>query len=60
MELNTKVFGTFIRFDKGSEAMIKLLQEFYEDQYEVQASPAEIVNDAIFDMFIRMLGEKAQ
>ena len=40
--------------------MIKLLQEFYEDRYEVQASPAEIVNDAIFDMFIRMLGEKAQ
>lgn len=60
MELNTNVFGTFIRLDKGSEAMIKLLQEFYGDQYEVQASPAEIVNDAIFDMFIRMLGEKAQ
>ncbi len=40
--------------------MITLLQDFYEKHYEVQASPAEIVTDAIFDMFIRMLHEQTQ
>ena len=60
MELNANVFGTFIKVDKGSEAMITLLQDFYEKHYEVQASPAEIVTDAIFDMFIRTLHEQTQ
>ncbi len=36
------------------------LQDFYEKHYEVQASPAEIVTDAIFDMFIRTLHEQTQ
>ena len=40
--------------------MITLLQDFYEKHYEVQARPAEIVTDAIFDMFIRTLHEQTQ
>ena len=40
--------------------MITLLQDFYEKHYEVQARQAEIVTDAIFDMFIRVLHEQTQ
>lgn len=59
MKWNADVFGSFIKVDKGSEAMIEWLQKFYENQYEVQATAVDIVNDAVFDMFVRALAEKA-
>ena len=43
MELNANVFGTFIKVDKGSEAMITLLQDFYEKHYEVQPEFPEFI-----------------
>ncbi len=59
MEWNADIFGTFIKVEKGSEVMIEWLQNFYENQYEVQATAVDIVNDAVFDMFMRALAEKA-
>lgn len=47
MEWNADIFGTFIKVEKGSEVIIEWLQNFYENQYEVQATAVDIVNDNV-------------
>lgn len=59
MEWNDNVFGTFIKVDKGTEGMIEWLQRFYLSCYDVNATPADILGDAVFDLFIRTLGEES-
>ena len=60
MESNAKMFGMFIKLDPESEVLVEWLQSFYQSCYEVEAGSADIITDALFDMFLRAVAEKEQ
>ena len=60
MESNANMSGMFIKLDQESEGLVEWLQNFYQRCYEIEAGPADIVTDALFDMFLRTIAEKEQ
>jgi hypothetical protein len=58
MESNAKMFGIFIKLDEESEVLVEWLRNFYQICYEIEASTADIITDALFDMFLRSIAEK--
>ena len=60
MESNANMFEIFIKLDKESEALVEWLQKFYQTCYEIEADSADIISDALFDMFLRAIAEKEQ
>ena len=60
MESNAKMFGMFIKLNQESEVLVEWLKKFYQSYYEVEAGSADIITDALFDMFLRAVSEKEQ
>ena len=60
MESNANMFGMFIKLDQESEVLVEWLKKFYQSCYEVEVGSADIITDALFDMFLRTIAEKEQ
>ena len=60
MESNANMSGIFIKLAQESEVLMEWLQKFYQTCYEIEADSADIISDALFDMFLRAIAEKEQ
>ena len=46
--------GMFIKLDEDPTEMIKALQRHFSLEYKMFETPAEIIESAIFEMYVRM------